>query len=349
MRSIAVEFTGPRTAAVVEETARPLQAHEVRLQTLYSGISAGTELTIYRNTNPYQHKRWDAEARLFVPDAANQSVQYPVVVGYEEVGAVSETGAAVDDLPVGTVVYGTWGHRSEAVVEASHVRERILPAGADPLFGIFSHIGAIALNGILDSSLHLGETVAVFGLGVVGQLVCQLARLSGAEVIGVDLIPRRLQMAEQLGTNPVLDGRAGSPAEAIKRLTGGRGADVCIEASGSTQALNEAIRAGARDARVVALGFFQGAAQGLYLGEEFHHNRIQIICSQIGGVAPELQPRWDRLRLVHTFMRLAAAGRLHLQPLITHIVPAAEAPALLRRLDEAPADVLQAVLDFRSH
>ncbi len=344
----AVEFTGPRMVAVVEEAAQPLRADEVRVQTFYSGISAGTELTTYRNTNPYLHKRWDPAARLFVPDAANESVQYPVVVGYEEVGAVSETGPGVDDLPVGTVVYGTWGHRAEAVVEASQVRERTLPAGADPLLGIFSHIGATALNGILDSSLRLGETVAVFGLGVVGQLVCQLARLSGAEVIGVDLIPMRLQMAEQLGTKPVLDGRAGSPAEAIKRLTGGRGADVCIEASGATQALNEAIRACARDARVVTLGFFEGAAQGLYLGEEFHHNRIQIICSQIGGVAPRLQPRWDRLRLVQTVMRLAAEGRLHLRPLITHIVPAAEAPALFRQLDEAPADVLQVVLDFRS-
>jgi threonine dehydrogenase-like Zn-dependent dehydrogenase len=245
-------------------------------------------------------------------------------------------------------VYGTWGHRSEAITEASHVRQRILPAGAEPLFGIFSHIGATALNGILDSGIRLGETIAVFGLGVVGQLVCQLARLSGAQVIAVDLIPMRLQMAEQLGAHHVLDGRAGSAAEAIKRLTGGRGADICIEASGSTQALNEACRACARDARVVTLGFFQGAAQGLYLGEEFHHNRIQIICSQIGGVAPELQQRWDRLRLVHTFMLLAAEGKLHLRPLITHIVPAPEAPTLFRLLDEAPADVLQAVLDFCS-
>jgi hypothetical protein len=64
----------------------------------------------------------------------------------------------------------------------------------------------------------------------------------------------------------------------------------------------------------VALGFFQGDAKGLYLGEEFHHNRINIVCSQIGGLAPELQHRWDRVRLVQTFMRLAAGGNCSCAP-----------------------------------
>ena len=348
MRRIAVAFTGPRTVAVIEEEDRPLKEHEVRVRTLYSGISAGTELTTYRNTNPYLHKRWDPALRLFVLDEANESVQYPVTQGYEEVGEVTEFGAAVEELPVGTIVYGTWGHKSDGIVEATHVRERVLPAGADPLFGIFSHIGATALNGILDSGIRLGETVAVFGLGVVGQLVCQMAKLSGARVVGVDLIPVRLQKAAEMGADHVIDAREGPAAEEIKRLTDGRGADVCIEASGSTQALNEAIRACSVASKVVVLGFFQGAAQGLYLGEEFHHNRIRLICSQIGGVAPDLQHRWDRLRLVHTFMRLAAQGKLQLRPLITHIVPATQAPALFRLIDEEPAGVLQAVLDFRT-
>ncbi len=348
MSRIAVAFAGPRTVTVIEEEDRPLREHEVRVRTLYSGISTGTELATYRNTSPHLHKRWDPSLRLLVRDPANESVQYPITIGYEEVGEVSETGTAVENLPVGTIVYGTWGHRSEGIVEAAHVRERILPPGADPLLGIFSHIGATSLNGILDSSIRLGETVAVFGLGVVGQLVCQMAKLSGAQVIGVDLIPMRLQKATELGADHVIDGRERSAAEAIKQLTGGRGADVCVEASGSTQALNEAIRACSLGSKVVALGFFQGEAQGLYLGEEFHHNRIQVICSQIGGVAFELQHRWDRLRLVHTFMQLAAQGKLQLRPLITHIVSAAHAPALFRLIDEEPAEVLQAVLDFRS-
>jgi threonine dehydrogenase-like Zn-dependent dehydrogenase len=97
----------------------------------------------------------------------------------------------------------------------------------------------------------------------------------------------------------------------------------------------------------VALGFFQGQAQELRLGEEFHHNRINIVCSQIGGRAPELQHRWDTLRLVHTFVKLAVAGDVDVQSLVTHRMVAADAPRLFALLDERPADVLQAVLDFR--
>jgi 2-desacetyl-2-hydroxyethyl bacteriochlorophyllide A dehydrogenase len=316
------------------------------VRTLYSGISTGTELSMYRNTNPYMHKFWDESRRLFLEVGDNEPMRYPVVAGYEEVGEVVEAGTGVDDLPPGTLVYGTWGHRSEQNVEAAHVRGRVLPEGADPLYGIFSHIGAIALNGVLDSNIHVGETVAVFGLGTVGQLIAQLAALSGAEVIGVDLIPARLQLARQLGAAHVINSGEASTAEEIKRLTGGRGADVCIEASGSTRALNEAVRACAYASKVVALGFYQGEAKGLYLGEEFHHNRINIACSQIGGVAPELQHRWNRVRLVQTFIGLAARGKVQVRHLITHIAPPEHAPELFRLMDEQPAEVLQAVIDF---
>jgi threonine dehydrogenase-like Zn-dependent dehydrogenase len=344
---VKVAFSGPRTVGFLEEADRSLQRGEVRYRTLFSGISAGTELTMYRDTNPYLHKRWDSEQRLFVDDPQHESTSYPVTAGYEEIGEVVEVGPGVRKLPVGSRVYGTWGHRTVHIGTAEYAREHILPPDVDPLYGIFSHIGAIALNGVLDAGIRLGETVAVFGLGVVGQLVAQLAKLSGATVIGVDLVPLRLETARRLGIDQTLDAGGGAVAEQIKRLTGDRGADVCIEASGSVAALHEAIRAAAYSSKVVALGFFQGAAQGLYLGEEFHHNRINLVCSQISGVVPDLQHRWNRARLVRTFMTLAAQGRVELRPLITHLLPAAEGPRLFQLLDERPAEVLQAVLDFR--
>lgn len=348
MPRVSVAFTSPRTVGFLQEEDRALAAGEVRLRTLYSGISAGTELTAYRGSNPYLHKRWDPDRRLFLENPQRGSIDYPVAGwGYEEIGEVVETGAGATGVSTGSLVYGAWGHRSMNIIDADYARARILPEGVDPIYGIFSQIGAIALNGILDSAIRLGETVAVFGLGVVGQLVAQLAKLSGAEVVGVDLVPLRLDVARQVGADHVLDAREGSAAGRIKELTGGRGADACIEASGSAQALNEAIRACAYSSKVVALGFFQGDARALFLGEEFHHNRINIVCSQISGVAPELDHRWNELRLVHTFMRLVAQGRLQLQPLLTHIAPAAQAPELFTLLDERPGEVLQAVLDFR--
>lgn len=346
--SLAIAFTGPETVALLEEDDRPLLAHEVRVRTLFSGISAGTELSAYRGSNPYLTKRWDAERRLFITDPSHPQPAYPLTGwGYEESGEVVEVGSDVAGLPPGTLVYGSWGHRSSAILDAAYARERVLPPGLDPIEGIFSHIGATALNGILDASIRLGETVAIFGLGVVGQLLAQMARLSGAEVIGVDMLPSRMEKAAMLGMSILVDAVAGETAARIKELTGGRGADICIEASGSYAALNEAVRSCAYSSHVVALGFYQGEGRALLLGEEMHHNRVTIVTSQIGGVAPQLQHRWDRLRLVHTMMRLAAEGGLSLRPLITHVAPATDAAELFRLVARGDGDVLQAVLDFR--
>lgn len=351
MSAFAVALVAPRQVRVVDEPAATLGPSQVRVRTLYSGISAGTELAAYRGTSPYLHKRWDAAQRLFVQHDGAAAASYPLSTwGYEEVGEVVERGSEIDQddhvLPLGTCVYGTWGHRSQAVLDAAVARQRVLPTGVDPLLGIYSHIGPIALNGVLDTAVRLGETVAVFGLGVVGQLVAQLLHRAGARVVGVDGIAQRREIALALGLDLALD-PAEPVAERIKEMTANRGADVCVEASGSSRALHEATRACAYGARVVALGFYQGEAAGLILGEEFHHNRISLVCSQIGGIAAELQQRWDRLRLVHTFMDLAARGDVRCTPLITHRVPAQDAPAVYELLDARPHEVLQAVLDFR--
>jgi threonine dehydrogenase-like Zn-dependent dehydrogenase len=194
--------------------------------------------------------------------------------------------------------------------------------------------------------VHVGETVAVFGQGVAGLIAMQLAAASGATVVAVDGIERRLELASSLGAAHVVDFTRASPAEAVKELTGGRGADVSIELSGSYTALAEAIRATAYSSRVVAAGFYQGEAAALRLGEELHHNRIELATSQIGGVAPRLAHRWDRARLEQTVMRLAADGRLQLEPLVSHVVPAEEAPSAFRLLDERPEEAVQVVLDF---
>ena len=340
-------FTQPKTVGFEEEPDPPLAPREVRLRTLYSGISAGTELTAYRGSNPYVHKQWDASRRLFVPSDA-PSQPYPLRGwGYEECGEVVEVGAEVTSLRVGDRVFGTWGHRTRHVAAEDWASQRRLPDGLDPILGIFSHIGPIALNGVLDAAIRIGETVAVFGLGVPGQIVAQLARRSGARVIGVDLFETRLALARRLGAvDETVNPRDENAAERVKALTGNRGADVSIEVSGSTAALHEAIRATAYASRVVAMGFFQGEARALYLGEEFHHNRVAIVCSQIGGVAPELAHRWDRRRLIDTIMRLQVEGALNLRPLITTVWPFDRAADAFRRLDEQPGDELQMVLDM---
>jgi 2-desacetyl-2-hydroxyethyl bacteriochlorophyllide A dehydrogenase len=320
---------------------RAIEPGEVRVRTLYSGISAGTEMTIYRGSNPYAKKRWDAELKLFL-NAEDDPRMYPTPVGYEEVGRVEEVGADVAGVTAGDLIYGSWGHRTGIILPGRVAAANRMQPDADPRHGVFARIGAIALNGILDAQINVGEVVAVFGAGVVGLICCALARLSGATVIAVDVRESRLAHAR-----PCADLFFHQDAAMqIKRYTKNRGADVVIEATGSDMALNEAIRSVAYSARVVSLGFYQNNAQGLYLGEEFHHNRISIVCSQIFAVNPALSYRWDVPRLERTIMELQHAGKLNLMPLITHEFPFERAAEAYRLLEEHPEETVQVVLRF---
>jgi 2-desacetyl-2-hydroxyethyl bacteriochlorophyllide A dehydrogenase len=342
----ALALVAARTLAFETIEAAPPLPEQVLVRTLFSGISAGTELSQYRGTSPFMNREWDANHRLF-RDSEKPSWTYPVRnLGYEEVGEIVEVGQAVKAVRPGDRVFGTWGHRTCHTMPEADALARLIPADADPRIGIFSHIGAVALNGVHDAHIRMGDLVVVFGLGVPGQIVAQVARASGATVVGVDPVASRRDMAMKLGCDRVLDPTAGSVADIIKGETGGRGADVCIEVSGAAPALAEAMRTVAYASRVVAMGFFQGELRGVQLGDEFHHNRIELISSQISGVAPEASHRWNKLRLWQTAVRLQHEGRLNLLPLITDTLPFDEAPALFERLDRGDPAILQSVLAF---
>ena len=344
-----VQLTAPQCVEVIDEPSPELGSGQVRVRTTFSGISAGTELTAYRGTNPYLNRSWNPDLRLFVDDTS--SLSYPVAgLGYSEVGTVVEVAADVAGdpglPPVGAQVWGIWGHRGEAVLPAERLRGCEIPPGLDPVAATFARVGAVALNSVLAADIHLGETVAVFGQGVLGLLTTRLARLSGGTVVAVDAVPGRLQKALEYGAAAVIDARDGTTAADLRRLTDGRGADVAIEISGSYPALHEAIRSVAVNGRVVTAGFYQGDGIGLRLGDEFHHNRVRLVCSQIGGVPPELAGRWDQRRLNQTFLRLADERLVDPAGLVSHVVAVQDAAAAYRMLDSRPQDALQVVLAF---
>lgn len=341
-----VQFTSPHVAELVECAPQELLPGTARVATWYSGISAGTELTAYRGSNPYVVRQWDVGRRLFVD--GEPSFAYPVTGwGYSEVGRVVEVGPDVTGLAPGDVVFGIWGHRSDAVVPADRLARQHVPAGVDPLHGVFARVGAIALNAVICAEPHLGERLAVFGQGVIGLLATRLAALSGVEVAAVDAVTSRLQLAEAMGATLVVPADApGGAGARVRTWTDSSGVDAAIELSGSDRGLHEAVRSVAVDGTVVAAGFYQGGAANLRLGEEFHHNRVRIVASQIGGTPPGLGARWSHARLVSVFMQQLATGSVDVAPLISHVVEAADVQAAFRRLDDGDPQTLQVVLRF---
>ena len=339
-----VSFTAPRQVALVPCDEQPLTPGSVRVHTWYSGISAGTELTAYRGSNPYLTGTWDPARRLFLE--GTPTFGYPVEGwGYSEVGQVVEVADGVGSPAVGDVVHGIWGHRSDAVLPAAAVAHRVWTAD-DALAGTFARVGSIALNAVLAAETRVGDRLAVFGQGVIGLLATRLGTLSGADVVAVDMLARRLETARAMGAVETVAADAAGGAGAVVREWSGGGVDAAIELSGSDRALHEAVRSVVVDGTVVASGFYQGGAANLRLGEEFHHNRVRIVASQIGGTPVALGPRWDQPRLVRTFMELVRRGHVDVASLVTDIVDAADVAAVFERLDRGDPDILQAVLRF---
>jgi 2-desacetyl-2-hydroxyethyl bacteriochlorophyllide A dehydrogenase len=275
--------------------------------------------------------------------------------GYSEVGEVTEvnptatpvvSAPGVDrPLEVGDVVWGIWGHRSEAVLTADTLAWHRVPPGLDPLAAAFVRVGAIALNGVLAADLGIGSTVVIFGQGVIGLLATRFAALNGATVIAVDGIPARRDRAREWGAAQVFE-PSDSLALHIRELTDGRGADCAIELSGNYAALRDAMRAVGPDGTVVASGFYQGDATAIRLGDEFHHNRIQLIASQIGSVPNRLRARWDVARLQRTVVDSLASGSVDAAALVTHRFAITDAADAYRMLDADPSAALQVVLEF---
>jgi 2-desacetyl-2-hydroxyethyl bacteriochlorophyllide A dehydrogenase len=342
-----VQFVDRCEVAVAEEPPTPLTAGAVRVSTWFSGISAGTEMTAYRGLNPYVSKSWDPRQRLFT--AGPPAIPYPSSGwGYEEVGQVIEVASGVTSLDVGDVVHGAWGHRSEAVVPAERLVGHRMPDGVPAIRGVFARAGAVALNAVIGADVHVGEEIAVFGQGVMGLLATRLATLNGGTVVAVDRVPERLELARRFGAATVVDADVpgGAALDVRAASSSGAGVDSAIELSGSYRGLHEAVRSVVTGGRVIAAGFYQGEGIGLSLGEEFHHNRVEIVASQIGAAPRGLAGRWDTERLLHVFMRLVADGAVDVASLVSHVIDAADAASAYRLLDTDPDHALQVVLRF---
>jgi 2-desacetyl-2-hydroxyethyl bacteriochlorophyllide A dehydrogenase len=335
-----VIITGPRQAGVRDEPIGEPGAGEVLVQTLCSGISAGTELNVYRGVAPQWRRRQDRESHLFV--AGDPEWTYPLVYGYANIGVVRAAGPAVSEQLIGETVFSYRPHRAWNVVgEADLIR---LPPLPDVRRGVFLANLTTALNGVLDAHPNLGDVVVVSGLGVIGLLVTRLLSRAGAGlVIGVDQIEMRRALAAEAGAGLVLEPSADLP-EIVLEQTEGRGADIVIDASGAAPALGAAIRSVGVDGLVIALSWYGDAIEALELGAEFHHNRVRIRSSQGDHISPDLGRQWSLERRNALSLKLLA--ELPLERYITHEFAPEDASEAYSRLDRREPDVLQCVFTF---
>jgi 2-desacetyl-2-hydroxyethyl bacteriochlorophyllide A dehydrogenase len=345
---------GPRRLRLSDQASRPLRSGEVRLRARLSGISHGTELSLYRGTSAFADKVFDRGLRAFVEPPAGSASAYPVTLGYEMVSEVVEVGDAVTEVHVGDLVHTGTPHQEETVLDVAASQRAtyplvVLPTGERLERALFISLAAVALQAVHDAEIKLGDTVSVHGLGVIGLLAVQMCTLEGIQnVIGVDPDPHRRKLAAAFGASHVLDPTGDQPLGLrIRDVNGGRGVDVAIEVSGSDRGLQGALAAAGLGATVVAAGFYQGGAANLRLGEEFHHNRLSLIASVGAWGAPDRHaPMWNRRRVMDTATRLLYTDRVSVDGLLDRTVPFDEAPAVYRWLDEHPAEAVKIGLSY---
>lgn len=339
-------ITGHSRIELIEEHLPPVGPGDVLARAVVSGISHGTEMAWLKGTAAALHRTWNPVHRTY---ATGQGRDYPVAPGYETIARVVEVGDDVTEVRVGDLLALDRPHADFHLVTEAAAVAGILPEGTDPERAVFGILARVALGGVHDAALKVGETVVVIGLGTVGILAAQQALLAGASrVIGVDRYPLRVEAARVFGIVGLHAAPGVDIASEVRRLAQtAEGADAAIEASGSYGGLHEAIRTLRVGGRVATVASYHGDQPGLRLGEEYHRNRITLISSMtVNGCPQRDHPAWTLDRLSLTARQLIADGQIRVDNLITHRIPFSNAAAAYRLIADNPQTTIKAVLTY---
>ncbi len=334
----------PRHALLRSYEEPPLEPAQVRVRSLFSAVKHGTELRGFRADTPDASDRWDGRLRLHrrgEPAGAG----FPRSLGNMCLGEVVEAGGDMEDLKVGDRVFAHLPVRETHAVEADGLR--IAPDGLSPQGLMYWDPADVALGGVRDGPVRLGDRVAVFGLGAIGLMAAQCARLCGARWVAVaDPIERRREAARRHGADLVIDPRRTDAGVEIKERTGGAGADVVFETSGAYPAFEDALRAACYAGTVVSTAYYHGD-QGLTLAGEWHRNRIRVVSSRANS-EPLPQPGWNFSRIRTESLALLVEGRLRADDLIDPVVPLARAAEAYHEIEAHPERSIKLGIDHTS-
>lgn len=305
VKSLRVVWTEPGIVKVEEWEVPSVGEREVLLKTHLTLISPGTE------------RAW----LLHLPNTPSNFPQYP---GYSAVGEVIATGERVERFKVGDRVVWAGRHAAHAVVTEDALLHA--PPELTDEEAVFFRLTSIALQGVRKARIELGESVVVLGLGLIGLLALQLAKISGGfPVIGVDLSEVRLDFARKVGADITLLSDDALIGKVIDLTDGG--AHVVIEATGNPEAVNLAFKLARQMGRVILLGSTRGETKSVNF-YEVHRKGITIV-----GAHDSARPKVDSSHGFWTAhddnvlaLKLLSAHRLQVSPLLTHRFPARHAP-----------------------
>ncbi|MEM7111228.1 MAG: zinc-binding alcohol dehydrogenase [Chloroflexota bacterium] len=334
-------FTKPHSVEVRQEPTPNPKADELLVKTAVSAISAGTEMLLYRGQMPTGMAVDETIASLA------GEIAYPLTYGYQAVGRVVETGAAVDKGWNGRLVFSFQPHQSYFTARPDEVM--LVPEGIGAETAVFLPNMETAVSFIMDGQPVIGEQVAVFGQGIVGLLTTSLlAQLPLASLVTLDAYPLRRDWSLKRGAQASLDPtEADSLVDLRGALQGKRpfaGADLSYELSGNPQALDQAIKATGYSGRIVIGSWYGQKRFPIDLGGHFHRSHIRLISSQVSTIAPQWNGRWTKPRRLQTAWDMLR--KHNPAELISHRFRLDEATKAYRLLDEGAETAVQVVFKY---
>jgi len=358
---------------VVREVPRPRAgAGQVLVLNEYSLISAGTEtggLVLPGDLRGQLQVRRDL-LRKGIKAMRNNSLRdlwrkaahvdnIAGAVGYSCAGVVLDTGAEVKDLQPGDRVAcaGSGIAAHAEVVAVPRLLLAPVPDGVSSRDAAWTTVASIALQGIRQGEPRLGETVVVTGLGLIGQLAVQMLAASGCRVLGLDLRPARLETALRCGAEQALSADDPGVAEALRRMSGGLGADLVLLTAGtsSSRPLAQAMELVRKRGRVVVVGavgmdlprspFYEKEAE-LRIACSYGPGRYDPDYEQRGRDYPPAFARWTENRNLQAVLELLRTGRLRPDLLEPRVYPVDEAVAAFDGIKAEPDSHLAVLLQY---
>lgn len=285
---------------------------QMKVQSMYAAAKHGTELSGIKGDSA-KRGPYDPELQVFPNTGKGRSSR----TGNMFVGTV--IGEGVDGFAEGDVVLSYGPFREVHVISTERCWK--VPEGFSWKSAVCLDPADFAMCAIRDGQVRVGDAVAVFGMGAIGLMVVQIAKLSGAyPIIAVDPLENRQKVAQICGADLILDPTTCDAGVEIKKATENRGVDVAIDYSANVHALQAAIRGVAFGGNVVAGAAPAPYGPGLDLGAEAHYNRPNLIFSRSCSDPNREYPRWDEKRVYATCWRLLTEGKLTGESIVTPIV-----------------------------
>ncbi len=228
MNSNVILFPGPKKVEIGEIDIPSPGSRQILTRTVYSSVRAGAESCVF--------------------NGKKNGITYPLIPGYENVGIIVASGKNVHYAP-GTMVYIShseytgefgkfWGgHMEYMLADADQVIP--IPDGVDPYDALYTSVAAVSLKGIKRGMISQGDTVAIVGLGLIGHLAVQFAKLMGAKVIAVDKDQNRLDFARLAGADYILNAMNGDLKNMMSHFSNNGGIDVALDATETSNVFDD--------------------------------------------------------------------------------------------------------------